>query len=82
MDKDNDIDRVKRKELIDSIDIDRCDHEMDPATERYDHKRGRVGYCLKCEKKVYFTKFITNPKRERAKMKKKQRRKLNKENKK
>ena len=78
MDKDNDIDKVKRKELIDLIDIDKCNHEMDSATVKYSRRLGREGRCRKCGNKIHFTKFYTDLKRERIKMKKKQRRKLNK----
>jgi len=60
------------------FDPNACKHKMDPFTERYDHKLGRVGYCKKCKNKIYRAVINSNPKRERPKMKKKERRKLNK----
>ena len=61
-----------------SIGAVKCKHEMDPDTERYDHKLGRKGYCKKCGHKIYTTQLYKDLKRERPKMKKKKRRKLNK----
>jgi len=66
------------KDILKAADIDVCVHRMDPMTERYDHKLGRVGYCSKCKKKIYRAIINSDPKRERPKMKKKERRKLNK----
>ncbi len=58
--------------------IPKCKHEIDLTTMKYSRRCGREGYCIKCKRKVHLTTFISQPKRERAKMKKKQRRKINK----
>lgn len=55
-----------------------CKHEVEPKSIEYDKTYGRVGICKKCGCKVYAQRVNPNPKRTRVKMKKKERRKLNK----
>jgi len=56
-----------------------CEHEFKPESIRYDKKLGRVGICKNCGRKVFACKTYHKLQRTRLKMKKKQRRKLNKE---
>ena len=56
-----------------------CKHEFKPESIKYDKKLGRIGICKNCGRKVFAYKIYHKPQRLRPKMKKKQRRKLNKE---
>ena len=52
-----------------------CKHEIDELTIEHSKKYGRVGRCLKCGCKMFATTIITESKRGRPHMSKKQRRK-------
>jgi len=56
-----------------------CKHEFKKDSIKYDKKFGRVGICKLCGRKVFAYKLYHKPQRIKVKMKKKQRRKLNKE---
>jgi len=56
-----------------------CKHEFKKNSIKYDKKYGRVGICKVCGKKIFAYKTYHKPKTKQVKMKKKERRKLNKE---
>jgi len=59
--------------------VPECKHEFKPETIKWDKKYGRTGICKKCERRIFQYKLYHKLQRIRPKMKKKQRRKLQKE---